>query len=172
MNPGEPLRRTVGLARTTTLSRQAFRRATRQPSARTAAARQAPSEPRGATKKPRPTGWTQDVRAAVQARSQGRCEIQSPDCLGPATNVHHRLPLRMGGSSNPAVRTAANGLNVCGHGNTSGCHRWLDHNAAEAGDAGWKLRAGSDPAAEPVIIAGRGLTWLTDDGRYVGEAAS
>lgn len=113
--------------------------------------------------------WTGDTRAAVQARSGGRCEIGAIGCLGTATNLHHRLPLRMGGSRNPALRTAANALHVCGHGNTSGCHRFLDEASEIAEVAGWKIHAGADPASVPVRYRCKSWVWLLEDGRMVGE---
>jgi hypothetical protein len=37
--------------------------------------------------------------------------------------------------------------------------------------AGWVVPTWDDPATVPVRIAGR-LVWLTDAGKYVGEAAA
>jgi hypothetical protein len=78
----------------------------------------------------------------------------------------------MGGNRNPALRTAANALAVCGQGNASGCHRFLDENSKIAEKAGWKLKAGSDPVTEPVRYRCRNLVWLCEDGRIVGEGAA
>ena len=105
---------------------------------------------------------TRDVRDVVAARSKGRCEVRLDGCLGDATNVHHRQRRGEG------VHTAANLLHLCGSG-TTGCHGWITEHPAASRDAGWMVSAWADPAAEPVIIAGRGLVWLTEDGKYVGE---
>ena len=122
--------------------------------------------------RPNTAGWPQDTRDRVSSRSRGVCEIGAAGCTGRATNVHHRLPLRMGGSRNPVLRTPANALHVCGDGNTSGCHRFVDDFPRIAGLAGWKLPAGSDPAAVPVRYRCRSLVWLTEDGDVVGEVAA
>ncbi len=75
----------------------------------------------------------------------------------------------MGGSRNPALWTACNALAVCGHGNASGCHQFADENSRIAALAGWKLHAGSDPAAVPVMYRCRRLVWLAESGALVGE---
>jgi hypothetical protein len=86
-------------------------------------------------------------------------------CLGRATNQHHRLPRRMGGTSNPAINTACNLLDLCGSA-TTGCHGFLESHRSEARDCyGWLLRAGADPATTPAVVRGR-LVRLTGDGRY------
>lgn len=141
----------------------------RTPVTRRRQARQAAQEPRPARKV---TAWTADTRETVKARSGGRCEIGAVGCLGTASNIHHRLPTRMGGSSNPALGTAANALHVCGMGNASGCHRFVDEFSTIAEWAGWKLPAGSDPASVPVRYRCRTWRWLTEDGKTVGERAA
>jgi hypothetical protein len=121
-----------------------------------------------ARKRPKPAGWSADTRAIVRARSGGICEVGAVGCLITATNLHHRLPLRMGGNRNPALRTAANALAVCGQGNASGCHQFLDRHSRLAAVAGWKLHAGADPTVEPVRYRCRDLVWLTEQGGIVG----
>jgi hypothetical protein len=78
----------------------------------------------------------------------------------------------MGGNRNPALRTAANALAVCGQGNASGCHQFLDRHSRLAAVAGWKLHAGADPSVEPVRYRCKFWAWLTEDGRIVGEGAA
>ena len=149
----------VSLARATTLRRLPVtprKKEGRQPAQR-------PAKPS------KPAGWGQDTRETVQRRSGGVCEVAAVGCLGRATNLHHRLPTRMGGSRNPALRTAANALHVCGMGNASGCHRFVDECSKIAELAGWKLHAGADPLTEPVRYRCRSLVWLLEDGRMVGE---
>lgn len=92
------------------------------------------------------------ARPGVRRRSRGMCELRIPGvCEGRSTNAHHRLEESQGGPS-----TEENLIDVCGFGNTSGCHGWVhtqQHHLNEEGDddgsyaRGWLLHAGDDPAA-------------------------
>lgn len=151
----------------TELARGPIRLTRRTPLARTAMARrpaQRPTEP----SKPRPgsTDIPQAVRDTVAARSRGVCEAAiSAVCLGPATNMHHRRRRNI-----PPAHTVPNLLHLCGSG-TTGCHGWItEHPAASKHqEAGWIVPSTADPAGVPVRVRGR-LVWLTENGRYVGEA--
>lgn len=143
LNPGKGLAAGKGLTRSTGLA-QGAELARQQPVQR-------PRKPRVAP----------EVRDAVLARSRGRCEVgvttpcqargrrlDSPE----GTNQHHRNPGRMGGTKRAGANEAPNLLQVCGSGNTSGCHGWIENNRDAARDAGWLLRDGQDPAIEPVRL--------------------
>lgn len=58
--------------------------------------------------------------------------------------IHHRRPRGMGGSSDDACGTAANGIWV--HPN---CHGKIESNREQAYMKGWLVRQGHDPAAVP-----------------------
>ena len=147
MKRGEPLRRTVGLARgplslnrKTPLARTAAKRAPRQPA----------QEPRGATK----TGdWSADTRALVMARCGGRCET----CAAEATDLHHRAARRT------RNHRPSNALAAC-----RSCHRDHHANPQASRDAGWIVSTSSRPESTPVLIGDRWV-FLTDDGRYVDD---
>lgn len=95
-------------------------------------------------------------RALVAVRSQGgRCEV----CGRPGTNVHHRM--RQGRPWNPA-----NLLRVCGAGNASGCHGWIETNPLHALALGLIVHRQLDEHTTPVFclpaLFARGW-WLPDD---------
>lgn len=99
-------------------------------------------------------------RKAVMARSDGRCEI----CGDQGTNTHHRRPRGMGGSKNPDTNLPANLLRVCGSGNVSGCHGWLESHRHAAFDLGHLVHQGHDPSRVPVWLHGRGFVLLDNRG--------
>lgn len=78
----------------------------------------------------------------------------------------------MGGDRRPEVKTAANGLLLCGSGVT-GCHGWVEENRATAYELGLLLRRHQIPVEEPVTLR-RGRVLLDDIGNYIpteGRAA-
>jgi hypothetical protein len=118
------------------------------------------------------------ITHSLMVRSQGRCEIGSPECRAPAGDLtrllnkgmvsrHHRSARQMGGTANPAIHSLANLMLVCGHG-TDGCHGWIEEHAR--GDApseemyqrGLLIRhsvpgkwtADTDPSRVPVTLGG------------------
>lgn len=78
-------------------------------------------------------------------------------------SIHHRQPRGMGGSSDPALGEASNGLAVCGHG-TAGCHGRIEANRPEAIAAGYIVPNGELPADVPVVLYAFGRVRLLDDG--------
>lgn len=94
-------------------------------------------------------------RAAVAARSQGRCEASIPGlCVGRASNVHHRRNRSQGGTWCPD-----NLLHLCGSG-TTGCHGWVTHNPTGATHYGLALQRHQDDGT-PVLLFGspNGAGW-------------
>lgn len=149
LSPGKGLTASRGLSRGTGLPRAA-EATTRPPLARTAPAPR-PRKPRVAP----------EVRDAVLARAGGLCEValteacrarrrrlDSPE----GTNQHHRRPGGMGGSKRAAIHSPANLLQVCGQGNTSGCHGWIEKHRTEAYELGLLVHDGQDPAAVAVRL--------------------
>lgn len=71
----------------------------------------------------------------------------------------------MGGDRRPEVKTAANGLLLCGSGVT-GCHGWVESHRAEAMSLGLLLRRSEVPVLVPVTLR-RGRVLLDDIGNYI-----
>lgn len=90
-------------------------------------------------------------RAAVKARSGGRCEIGS-GCRG--EEMHHRKNRSQGGTWCPS-----NLLHLC-----SAHHLHATTHPAAARERGWAVRGTDDPDRCPVWLAGRGWHYLTADG--------
>jgi Mor family transcriptional regulator len=106
------------------------------------------------------------VRLIVRERSGGRCEVCG---FAKATNFQHRKAVAHGGPWD-----AANGLDVCGHGNLTGCHGRIHQCPTEAYENGWSVRSGHSYSATPVRLAVHGLAYLDSTGgvRPVDEAAA
>lgn len=71
-----------------------------------------------------------EERAAIEQRSSGRCEANTPVCTSKARVIHHRLIKKQGGRGG-----RANGLHCC-----SACHGYIHLHPTEAYDAGWMIR--------------------------------
>lgn len=110
--------------------------------------------------------WEQ-VLHFLLVRSGGRCEARTPACLGDQygrlagllsrrqVNIHHRRPRGSGGTSREDVHSLANLMLVCGSGNVSGCHGFIENHATVAEARGYKVaKEGrrSDPAEVPVTL--------------------
>lgn len=96
-----------------------------------------------------------DVRAAIWARSRGRCEICSRPLIA-AFEAHHRLTRRFGPDC------PCNALALC-----RDCHHISVHGHPEkARHRGWIVPRTSilAPATVPVRLAGRGWVLLSCDG--------
>jgi len=115
----------------------------------------------------RKTGPTDMTRQVVLERCGGYCERCGRNLSGAAVSVHHRRPRRAGGTSDPAVNTAANLAILCGSGVT-GCHGEVESHRTQGYADGWLLHAGQDPAQVPVRLRGGPLMMLTVDGGYEG----
>lgn len=102
------------------------------------------------------------ARRLVYKRSGGACEVRIAGvCLGRATNWHHRQNRSQSGQWLPSV-----GLHVCGSG-TTGCHGALTNtngHRTEYERNGWIVRSHQNPAAVPVLYAGRDFYLLDDAG--------
>ena len=90
-----------------------------------------------------------EAREAVQKRSHGMCER----CGGFGSNIHHRRPRGMGGTSTPEDPT--NLVMLCGSG-TTGCHGWVESYRAKAWEQGWLVprRDPREPTDVPVWALG------------------
>lgn len=100
----------------------------------------------------------QDARRLVRERSGGICEVCG--CQR-ATNFQHRRA-----KSHAGPWTASNGLDVCGMGNTSGCHGYIHQHPTEACVEGWTVKSWDDETVIPVRHAVFGLVLLDDEGGW------
>lgn len=123
--------------------------------------------PKAVAGRPRYTGPSQATKDALWERAGGRCEVCGKRLdVGAPFSRHHRLPRRMGGTSNPAINTLPNLLLLCGSATTpEGCHQEIEVMRSVAYGFGYLLRDGQDPAEQPAVIRSQ-LRWLTRDGQY------
>jgi hypothetical protein len=111
---------------------------------------------------PRDTGPTRTVRHTVKARAGMCCERCGVSVAATGHHVHHRQPRQMGGSSRPEINCPSNLLLLC----APRCHSEVESSRQISYERGWLVRPGHNPATSPVWIAGRGWTFLRDDGTY------
>jgi hypothetical protein len=105
------------------------------------------------------------VRRLVRDRAEGTCEccaIWLPPGYG---QLQHRVARGMGGSRNPLLGSAANGLLLCGT-PASGCHGLAESRDEDMHQMGMWLRSYEDPLVVPVRLHGQADRWLTLDGDY------
>lgn len=105
----------------------------------------------------------EDIARMLWTRSGGKCEIQSPACLGgkrgdltglPRHKVsfHHRRPRGMGGTKRADVHSMAWLVVTCGDG-TTGCHGYTEREGNWARDRGLKVpKASNNPGEWPLIL--------------------
>lgn len=98
-----------------------------------------------------------EARRLVRERSGGVCEICGEQ---KATNFQHRKA-----RSHSGPWTASNGLDVCGMGNTFGCHGYLHQNPDIACENGWSVKSWDNETAIPVRTA-NGLVLLNNEGGW------
>jgi hypothetical protein len=95
-------------------------------------------------------------------------EASGHACVGcgrqDSLNAQHRRARGMGGSRNPELGQAPNGVMLCGSG-TLGCHGWAEHHPTEAELLGWRLSSGSEAVGSPWWHRSYGwVAWMLDDG--------
>lgn len=123
-------------------------------------ARQKPLE--RATAKPnrqRYTGPSKAVKDLLKARSGGVCEYCG---LREATEAHHRLGRKAGGTKRPWINELSNLVDL-----DLWCHAKITNTNGRRDDyenAGFLLREGMKPAATPIEHARLGRVLLLDDG--------
>lgn len=124
------------------------------------------SGPIKAKRAPR-TSAEMEARLLVSARSRGQCEIRLPGiCTRKATDWSHRIARGRGGKW-----TASNGMAACRQ-----CHEAITNTRglrARIEELGYIVRTGANTCEVPVVLYGRTLVLLDDEGGMVevGEAA-
>src|ERR1700744_1792352 len=97
------------------------------------------------------------AKRLVVARDNGKCLR----CFGEATDVHHRRPRQMGGTSDEGIRVGlANLLSLC-----RPCHDWVHSHPIDSYATGFLLKSTQDPVLTAVQVRPTGKVMLTADGR-------
>lgn len=109
---------------------------------------------------PRATGPTVDTRKLVHARSGMECERCGRSLMWEPSEIHHRLPRGMGGSSNPVINLTSNLVHLC-----RPCHSWAESNRDDARRDGLLVPFGWNPADVAVRIRGENRL-LNNEGGY------
>lgn len=120
--------------------------------------------------KPRPSAsaFSPAVRRLIRGRAGNRCEWCALFLPSGAGQLQHRVARGMGGSSNPLLGSPVNAVLLCGTPATG------DHGRCEARDtemhaAGMWLQQYENPLVVPILLHGRTLKWLAEDGTYSSE---
>lgn len=111
----------------------------------------------------RSTGPLADAVDAVLERDQHSCAVCGQMLHGVRGGdwaLHHRLPRRMGGSTNPLINLPSNLVTV-----DPDCHSWLESRREEAYDAGLILHLREIPSQTPVALI-YGVVLLDNNGGF------
>ena len=120
------------------------------------------------------TGFSAAVKLAVRTRAgngdpdEARCECCGIWLGRHGGQVQHIVARGMGGTSNPVLKTAANGALLCGTAQ-SGDHGLAESRDREMGVKGFWLPQGTDPRTVPMTLWSGGTVWRSGDGRYLTE---
>ncbi|MEV5819237.1 hypothetical protein AB0L22_08690 [Micromonospora haikouensis] len=116
-------------------------------------------------RRPRDTGPTADVVAAVVARDARcvRCGGVLTGARGVGWSVQHRRARGVGGTRRDDTNQPHNLILLCGSA-VDGCHGHVEQHRVEARDFGWAIRQTDDPAEVPVLHAAHGWVLLTPAG--------
>ena len=118
------------------------------------------------------TGFSSRVRLLVRTRAGGGdpydacCEACGIWLGRYEGQVQHLVARGMGGTSNPVLKTAANGALLCGTAQ-SGDHGLAESRDREMGERGFWLPQGTDPRYVPMTLFGGVEVWRSEDGRYL-----
>lgn len=89
------------------------------------------------------TQWDKAKRIVVD-----RDSMLCVRCKKEATDVHHRLPRKMGGTRNEKIAYGlANLISLC-----RDCHNWVHANPFAAHQLGYLLKTGEDPEVIPIQL--------------------
>ncbi len=104
--------------------------------------------------------FTDATRAAIYEVGSGRCI----GCGRTDLSAQHRDARGLGGTSNRAIGSPANGVPLCGDG-TRGSHGWTESNPEWAELLGWRLGPGFDAEQTPFWTRYGWRRWhIEDDG--------
>lgn len=97
------------------------------------------------------------ARAAIYEAGNQRCV----GCGRPDLSAQHRNARGMGGTTNRAVGSPANGVPLCGDG-VRGSHGWAEKNPEWAELLGWRLLPGQDAEETPFWTRNGWRRWLIE----------
>ena len=107
--------------------------------------------------------FTEYTRLVIKKRAGGYCEMCGMPCQN--GQIHHRKPRRAGGSVDPRVSTAANGMYI-----HSSCHAKVESDRHWAIRRGWLLFAAEYPEEVPIrtwrgwmLLSAAGQTCQVDE---------
>lgn len=89
--------------------------------------------------------FTEKTRNIIKQRADGRCEMCGMPC--PTGQIHHRKPRRAGGTNDPRIGTAANGVYL-----HASCHTKVESSRTWAVQRGWLLYAVEYPHDVPIRL--------------------
>ena len=105
-------------------------------------------KPRGRPKPKQDPPELIEAKKAVKWRSGGNCEARIVGvCEGRATEVHHRAGRGFDGCHDPALL-----LHVCGRGNVSGCHGYIETHPEWAKAHALRLMWGTKAEDAPEVV--------------------
>ena len=108
------------------------------------------------------TGPDQKTAQLVCARLYGMClRCQEK----PGSQIHHRLPRGMGGTSDPKINDPENLVWIC-----YDCHALIERHREVSYQTGWLVRRAANPAEQYLITPDhRMIVLLPDGGMEVNE---
>ena len=120
-------------------------------------------------------GFSTRIRLLVRTRAgSGDPYDACCECCGIHLGLHggqvqHIVARGMGGTSNPVLRTAANGALLCGTAQT-GDHGRAENRDPEMKAKGFWLPQGTDPRLMPMTLFGGVTVWRSEtEARYLYE---
>lgn len=114
------------------------------------------------------TGFKPQTVELIWERDRGRCAMCGRplrrEARGFEWSAHHIQPRGMGGSKDPVIGSASNGVLLCGSG-TTGCHGHVESHREDAEKLGYIIRRGVlRPGHVPIKHFLHGVVYLNPDG--------
>lgn len=113
----------------------------------------------------RHTGFDDETKTLVHARSGGMCEGSViPGCTWQGSEFHHRMTRGMGSAKVDCINDVSNCLLLC-----AACHRWITEHPDRSYRSGWAVRRNGKRFPDEVQVWLRRTRWvrLDDHGHYL-----
>lgn len=92
------------------------------------------------------------MTAAFTPKTRSLIHLRDGWCVGCGTSasltIQHRKSRGMGSTKDQDVRSASNGILLCGSG-TTGCHGWAERHPVDAAFLGWRVSQHDSPRDVP-----------------------